>query len=300
MEFVVWIYQPLEQAQIDQLLSPALDLSVSFEGDGKSKTPRQPLSGKKAEAVFYGTMLTRVHPVLEYKRIRRKKFLREPILSGMDDVYLGSGTHSWNEEEYEDLGISMLHIKGRLYYADNESYDSLKMLQWAAEEADDKGSGFRTVAFASIWNQTNTDKKSTNVRKLVLPKAFVVRYEEGYTDKDGMGAFEAVFQQSVTELTDCDKQIYGAAEISPADGDRDDMEKKMAEESKKKEEIRKEEERKKQEEGKKQEEEQSRKEEETTQEEKQEEQEEQETKTAKNAAAATAADDQAAAPAAGG
>ena len=286
MEFVVWIYQPLEQAQIDQLLSSTLDLSVSFEGDGKSKTPRQPLSGKKAEAVFYGTMLTKVHPILEYKRIRRKKFLREPLLSGMNEVYLGGGDPSWQEEAYEEIGVSMLHIKGRIYYADNENYDSLKMFQWAAEEADDKGSGFRTVAFASIQDQTNPDKKSVNVRKIVLPKAFVLRYEEGYRDKDGMGAFEAVFQQSVTELTDCDKQIYGVTEIGLADGDQGTMEKQVAEERKKKEESKKEEEQKKQEEA------QGRKEEETTQKDesqKDEETKEQDSKTTNNTAAAAAA-----------
>lgn len=208
MEFVVWIYKPLEQAQIDQLLSNQIDLSVNFEGDGKSKTPKQPISGKKAEVVLYGTLLTRVHPTLEYRRIRRKKFLHEPLLSGMNDVYMG-GDHLYNEEEYEEVGISTLHIKGRLYYADNENYDSLKLLQWASEEADDKGNGFRTVAFASIQDQTDPDVKGANLRKLILPKAFVVRYEEGYSDKDGMGAFEAVFQQSMTELTDCDKQISG-------------------------------------------------------------------------------------------
>lgn len=210
MEFAVWIYPPLEQGQINQLLSSGLDLSVHFDGDGKSNMPQQPLSGKKAEVILYGTMLTRVHPILEYKRIRRKKFLREPLLSGMNEVYLGGGDHSWQEEAYEETGVSILHIKGRLYCTDNENYDSLKMFQWAAEEADDKGSGFRTVAFASIQDQTDPDRKSVNVRKIVLPKAFVLRYEEGYKDTDGMGAFEAVFQQSVSELTDCDQQVYGA------------------------------------------------------------------------------------------
>ncbi len=210
MEFVVWIYKPLEQAQIDQLLSPTMDFSVNFEGDGKSKKPKQLLNGAKAEVILYGTTLTRVHPILEYKRIRRKKYLQEPILSGMDEVYMGSGNHLWNDEDYEEVGVSTLHIRGRLYYADNESYDTLKLLQWASEEADDKGKGFRTVAFASIQDQTDPDMKSVNLRKLVLPKAFVLRYEEGYSDKDGMGAFEAIFQQSMTELTDCDKQVYGA------------------------------------------------------------------------------------------
>lgn len=210
MEFVVWIYKQLEQGQIDQLLSPTMDLSVRFEGDGKSKVPKQPLSGKKAELVMYGPLLKRVHPILEQKRVRRKKYLQEPLLSGMNDVYMGSGSHLINEEEYEEVGVSSLHISGRLYYADNENYDSMKLMKWASEAADDKGSGFRTVAFAAIQDQRNPDVESVNLRKVILPKAFVVRYEEGYSDKDGMGVFDAIFQQSVTELTDCDKQIYEA------------------------------------------------------------------------------------------
>ncbi len=209
MEFVVWIYKPLESAQIKQLLAPKTDLSVRFEGDGKSMVPKQPISGKKAEIVLYGTLIKRVHPTLEYRRIRRKKYLQEPLLSGMNDVYMGSGSHLWNNEECEEIGVSTLHIRGRLYSVENENYDSLKLLQWASEKADEQGHGFRTVAFASIRDQKDPDKKSANLRKLILPKAFVVRYEEGYSDQDGMGVFDAVFQQSMTELTDCDKQVYG-------------------------------------------------------------------------------------------
>lgn len=217
MEFVVWIYQPLEQSQINQLLSTTMDLSVKY--DDNSKEPKQPLSGKKAEVVLCGTMLSRVHPSMEYQRICRPKFLREPLLSR--NVYLGgdaqsrTGTTRWGsdahfpaEEEYEEIGISTLHIKGRLYHEEQKTCDTLKLFQWAAEEAGEKDKGFRTVVFASYREQQGKKGAApVNLRKVILPRAFVVRYEEFYGEKDGMGTFEAIFQQSTAELMDCDKQV---------------------------------------------------------------------------------------------
>lgn len=219
MEFVVWIYQPLEQTQIDQLLSTSLDLSVKYEKNAKE--PKQPLSGKKAEVVLYGTMLRQAHSSMEYQRICRPKFLREPLLSHMDQVYLGDDVQSrmgnvrWgddtyfpSEEEYEEIGISTIHIKGRLYHAEQETCETIKLFQWASEDASEKNKGFRTVAFASYQEpQGKKDTAPVNFRKVVLPKAFVVHYEEFYGEEDGMGTFEAIFQQSTAELIDCDKQV---------------------------------------------------------------------------------------------
>ena len=211
MEFAVWIYKPLEQAQIDQLLGGSLDLSVRYDKNAKNREPKQPLSGKKAELVLHGTALRMVHPSMEYQRVRRHKFLSEPILSYADGGHTSSIPRSRGEEAYEEIGISTLRVKGRLYYASHESYDTLKLCQWASEEADEKDSGFRTVVFASLQDQKGTDAAHINFRKIVLPKAFVLRYEECYDDKDGMGTFEAVFQQSTAELMACEKQIAEAA-----------------------------------------------------------------------------------------
>ena len=209
MEFVVWIYKPLEQSQINQLLGSSLDLSVRYDKKSKTKEPKQPLSGQKAELVLHGAALSRVHPSMEYQRVRRKKFLQEPMLARMDDVYLGEYTYDGNE--YEEVGISTLRIRGRLFYGSHEIYDSLKLMQWANEEADEKNKGFRTVVFASLQDQVKQDEAPVNFRKIVLPKAFVVSYEERYDDQDGMGTFEAVFQQSTAELMDCGKHIAEAA-----------------------------------------------------------------------------------------
>lgn len=206
MEYVVWIYKPLEESKINQLMG-TLDLSV--RPDEKTKAPKQPLSGTNAEVVLYGAALTWVHPSMEFQKIRRAKFLEEPILPQIDPVYPGRGGH-YLGEEHEEVGLSLLHIKGRLYYAAHESYDILKLFQWAAEEPGDKDKGYRTVVFASLQDRKGTDGIPVHYRRVVLPRAFVVRYEERYDDQDGMGCFEAVFQQSVAELMDCEKQIAEA------------------------------------------------------------------------------------------
>ena len=209
MEFVVWVYKPLEQSQIDQLLGSSMDLSVKYDKNSVSKEPKQPLSRQKAELVLYGAALNWIRPSMEYQRVQRKKFLREPLLGRMDDVYLGE--YFSEGSEYEEVGISTLHIKGRLFYASHEVYDSLKLMQWANEDAGDKDKGFRTVVFASLQDQRKQDEAPVNYRKIIFPKAFVVRYEEHYNDQDGMGMFEAVFQQSTAELMDCGKNIAEAA-----------------------------------------------------------------------------------------
>ncbi len=93
MEFALWIYKPLEDAKIEKLMNPSLDLSVHL----KNGAPEEPLPGEKAEAVFYGTTLKRVQPSMEYKTVRRREFLREPIL-GISESFM------------PDFDLSLIHI----------------------------------------------------------------------------------------------------------------------------------------------------------------------------------------------
>ena len=209
MEYTVWIYKPLEAGQISQLMSSGTDLSAQFAQG--SAAPKQPLSGKTAELVLYGVALQSVQPTMEYRRINRAKFLREPILSCTSETPWDIMTQRRQESEYEEIGISTLRVKGRLYYANHENSDTLKLAQWATEAADGKDGGFRTVVFASSLDKKSADAVAVNFRKIVLPRAFVLRYEEFYDEHDGMGAFTAVFQQSVAELRDFDKNIAEAS-----------------------------------------------------------------------------------------
>ena len=203
MEFALWIYKPLEDAKIEKLMNPSLDLSVRL----KNGAPEEPLSGEKAEAVFYGTTLKRVQPSMEYKTVRRREFLREPLL-GVSGSFMPDFDRQ--EAEEEEIGVSVLRVFGRLYYAEHNSFDTLKLLTWATE-APGKDKGFRTVLFATFQDKDKAEGAPVNFRKVVLPKAFVESYEEYYDDKDGMGSFQAVFRQSVAELTEAQKHMAEAA-----------------------------------------------------------------------------------------
>ena len=207
MEFVIWIYKPLEDSQIKQLMNGKLDLAVQVDKNAKSPAPKEPLSGKKAELVLSGSNLQSVKPTMEYKKARRSNFLREPIVPDGGFVYSSGMPRLRPEDDFEEIGISTLSIKGRLYYANHDSYDTLKLFQWATEEADGTGSGFRTVVFASLQDKKGETGSHVNFRKIVLPKAFVKHYEELYDDKDGMGTFKAVFQQSTAQLRDWSQDL---------------------------------------------------------------------------------------------
>lgn len=205
MEFAIWIYSALDDGQIKKLMGDNLDLSVRF--NEKSQIPLSPLGDKKEELALFGSAITFVNPVMEYKRAKRSNFTCEPFLAGYDNKSL---TFFPKEDEYEEMGISTLLVRGRLYYADSVVADTSKLMKWAAEKADDKGKGFRTVAFASWQTKSGKDGKTVNFRKIVLPKAFVKSYKENYNDKDGMGTFEAVFQQSMSEITPWKDNIFQA------------------------------------------------------------------------------------------
>jgi len=207
VEFVIWIYKPLEEAQIKQLMNSKLDLAVQIGKNAKSPAPKEPLSGKKAELVLSGSNLQYVKPAMEYKKARRSNFLREPIVPDGGFVNSGGMPLLRHENDFEEIGISTLSIKGRLYYANHDSYDTLKLFQWGTEEADGTGKGFRTVVFASLQDKKGENGSHINFRKIVLPKAFVKRYQEFYDDRDGMGRFEAVFQQSTAQLRDWSQDL---------------------------------------------------------------------------------------------
>ena len=97
----------------------------------------------------------------------------------MEYTRWGKAPHFRGEEEYDEIGISTLHIKGRLYHPEQTTCETIKLFQWAAEEAGEKDKGFRTVVFASYREQQGKkDATSVHYRKVVLPRAFVVRYEE--------------------------------------------------------------------------------------------------------------------------
>jgi len=205
VEFAIWIYSALDDGQVKKLMGDNLDLSVRF--NEKSQIPLSPLGDKKEELALFGSAITFVNPVMEYKRAKRSNFTCEPFLAGYDNKSL---TFFPKEDEYEEMGISTLLVRGRLYYADSAVADTSKLMKWAAEKADDKGKGFRTVAFASWQTKSGKDGKTVNFRKIVLPKAFVKSYKENYNDKDGMGTFEAVFQQSMSEITPWKDNIFQA------------------------------------------------------------------------------------------
>ncbi|MBO6304526.1 MAG: hypothetical protein J6M62_05555 [Selenomonadaceae bacterium] len=203
MEFAIWIYNALDDGQVKRLMGDNMDLSVRF--NEKSNTPISPLGDKKEELALFGSAITFVNPVMEYKRVKRVAFTREPFCGGYETKSL---TVFPEEGEYEEIGVSTLLVKGRLYYADSAVADTLKLMKWAAEKADNNGKGFRTVAFASWQIKNGKDAKTTNFRKIVLPKAFIKSYKENYNDKDGMGSFKAVFQQSMSEFTPWEDNIF--------------------------------------------------------------------------------------------
>ena len=159
--------------------------------------------------VLAGSAIQSVRPVMEYRGVRRPKvgfFSEEPFAT--------ADSGHWSRlrlEEEESIGISALHIKGRLYMADNELRDTMKIFEWAAEEPGKDNKGYRTVVFAALQDQVKAEDSPINYRKIVLPLAFVVSYEENYDNTQGMGSFDLVVQQSAVELDDYDGLVAEAA-----------------------------------------------------------------------------------------
>lgn len=115
----------------------------------------------------------------------------EEIKLGMDNIisvkYI-SDTPNDSDARATDIGI-ILEVTGKIITPVNgeEADDTKKFAMWSlvsAESAD----AYREVSLEVIAGDVV-------VRKIDLPHAFVVDYEEDYNSKGGVGEFKAILKQ---------------------------------------------------------------------------------------------------------
>ncbi|MBR3721220.1 MAG: hypothetical protein IKN12_00475, partial [Selenomonadaceae bacterium] len=147
------------------------------------------------------------------------------ILLPEDMIKDVSVAFDYPEEKFnysEDLNDGMeivLNIKGDLYFAADRG-QSAAIYRWAGlclakkhqKLSDDKSLGgiFRDV---ELWVRLNTAKENEGFRKIHLPWATVVKYEEIYDEEAGEGGFILIVKQEVHALSKFKSDKTRAIEI---------------------------------------------------------------------------------------
>ena len=115
----------------------------------------------------------------------------EEIKLGMDNIISAkykSDTPDDSDARATDVGL-VLHVKGKIITPVNgeEADDTKKFAKWSLVSAE-SSDAYRELTLEVISGDIV-------VRQIKMPNAFIVDYEEDYTDKGGVGEFAATLKQ---------------------------------------------------------------------------------------------------------
>jgi len=112
----------------------------------------------------------------------------------MSFVNVGIDTPRNSMGKSSDVDIT-LHVAGHLISPDDISSDSdtIELMRWAQVPAQSADS-YRSVTVETI-------AAGQTIRKMDLSHAFVIRYNETYTESKGVGSFSMVIRQRVDQIS---------------------------------------------------------------------------------------------------